>query len=162
MTLVYAQQIFTSALFVTRAIFFSSTISNVFRDGIPYGIGLCLANCYAHRLVAPERLARQFFSCFQFNVKMTRNLKLSLHYASTPALFYEQHESKIDPKYSSSLYLNSSDSSELSDQEILTLSSQDLRRTEQSIKGHKSKIFVCKCMANLYSCPQLKLCHENR
>ena len=70
-------------------------------------------------------------------------------------------------KYNSTLYLpySSSDTSDnLSDENsggLLTLSSQDVRKIETSIRGHKSRIYVCKCMANLYSCPKLNLCHED-
>jgi len=126
-----------------------------------------------------------------FNVKMATERYLmakrrispkeSLHYASTPTLFYEDKSaSKTLPqsdrnllhsgqkhKYNSTLYLpySSSDTSDnLSDENSggsLTLSSQDVRKIETSIRGHKSRIYVCKCMANLYSCPKLNLCHED-
>lgn len=117
--------------------------------------------------------------------------KESLHYASTPTLFYEEtrrnsfnHQQNTLPqavsqnflqrklihqqhkKFNSTVYLHSS--SDTSDNQssdensggLLTLSSQDVRKTETSIKGHKSRIYVCKCMANLYSCPKLNLCQN--
>ena len=76
----------------------------------------------------------------------------------------------ITGKYSqSSLYLHSSNTSDASSEESAlssnggtTLSLADLRQTESSIKGHKSRIFVCKCLANLYSCPKLKLNEESQ
>ena len=76
-------------------------------------------------------------------------------------LIHQQHK-----KFNSTVYLHSS--SDTSDNQssdensggLLTLSSQDVRKTETSIKGHKSKIYVCKCMANLYSCPKLNLCQN--
>ena len=76
-------------------------------------------------------------------------------------LIHQQHK-----KFNSTVYLHSS--SDTSDNQssdensggLLTLSSQDVRKTETSIKGHKSRIYVCKCMANLYSCPKLNLCQN--
>ena len=104
--------------------------------------------------------------------------KESVHYASTPTLYYDQNLAlntalniqqnsnyEQPQKYKSTMYLHSaSDSSDLSSEtenDLLTLSAKDLKRAESSIKGHKSKIYVSKCMANLYACPKLNLCHES-
>ena len=91
--------------------------------------------------------------------KKRNNPKESLHYASTPTLFYDEnrsfsHQHQTIPvsqnnyqrklihqqKFNSTLYLHSSSdtSDNLSDENsggLLTLSSQDVRKTETSIKG---------------------------
>ena len=101
--------------------------------------------------------------------KNLRNWVLRLFQASFFLIprYSEILDSGPKHKYNSTLYLpySSSDTSDnLSDENSggsLTLSSQDVRKIETSIRGHKSRIYVCKCMANLYSCPKLNLCHED-
>lgn len=96
--------------------------------------------------------------------------KESVHYASTPTLYYEhdkyvEHEEDRTILYkSTSVYFSdtsTNSSEEMSDAETLTLSAQDLKATESCLKGHKSRIFVCKCLANLYGCPKIHLASNN-
>ena len=35
----------------------------------------------------------------------------------------------------------------------LTLNTQDIKSAESGLRGHKSKLFVCRCLANLYTSP---------
>ena len=52
----------------------------------------------------------------------------------------------------------SATSSEISDEPNhnsanLTLNTQDIKSAESGLRGHKSKLFVCRCLANLYTSP---------
>jgi hypothetical protein len=116
-----------------------------------------------------------------FSKHYNNNNKESVHYASTPTLFYpqqlHQQQQRVNhqkfhqqtfhhQQYKSTLYLHPSDnsvnSSEVSDLDLdesaagqLRLSFAELKTTESALKGHKSRIFVCKCLANLYTCPKV-------
>ena len=103
---------------------------------------------------------------------LSSRIKESVHYASTPTLFYDAKyynsssssgdESNIS-RYKSTIYLDSSaTSSEISDEpSTLTLSAQDIKRAESVLRGHKSRLYVCKCLANLYTCPKVNLGAQN-
>ena len=45
--------------------------------------------------------------------------------------------------------------SEISDEPGLTLNGQDIKSAESCLRGHKSRLYVCKCLANLYTCPKI-------
>ena len=63
-------------------------------------------------------------------------IKESVHYASTPTLYYDHQKAAQVQKYSSTLYLSSSDNSDLSSENNdLVLSPSDLRKAETSLKG---------------------------
>ena len=67
-------------------------------------------------------------------------IKESVHYASTPTLYYDHHQAaqvnNNSQKYSSTLYLSTSDNSDLSSENNdLVLSPTDLRKAETSLKG---------------------------
>ena len=72
-------------------------------------------------------------------------IKESVHYASTPTLYYDHQRAAQVQKYSSTLYLSSSDNSDLSSENNdLVLSQADLRKAETSLKGEQlfDTIFV--------------------
>ena len=76
--------------------------------------------------------------------------KESVHYASTPTLYYDHHQAaqvnNNSQKYSSTLYLSTSDNSDLSSENNdLVLSPADLRKAETSLKG--------KDLSNMSICP---------
>ena len=74
--------------------------------------------------------------------KYLRNtFKESVHYASTPTLYYDHHQAaqvnNHSQKYSSTLYLSTSDNSDLSSENNdLVLGPADLRKAETSLKGN--------------------------
>ena len=78
--------------------------------------------------------------------------KESVHYASTPTLYYDHHQAaqvNNSQKYSSTLYLSTSDNSDLSSENNdLVLSPADLRKAETSLKG--------KDLSNMSICPMYK------
>lgn len=113
----------------------------------------------------------------------------SLHYASTPTLKAAAGLTGINlPNYSdcdttsyssgsdhyacikrsnSTHYLStnlSSTNSSCSDDDNdfqLTLKQSDLRAIEVGLRGHKTRLFVCRSMANLYSCPRTSPSAQN-